>query len=970
MPPSTTAFAETQASVHRNLEIVLEPISHPEYGDIRLENNRLAVGRSEMPFASYSHEIAARLSRQHAKIFCEGGAAHVADLGSRNGTTVNGLNVREKPCRLRDGDEICFGGVLSYRVHLGGRADASPRDARLPKLTLVPERTDLGLQPIVVARFPFLISKSDETVARYRDEYPHQVNYVSRRHAQFFLRGATPFVEDLRSTNGTFVGGERLGEHPVPLQNGDILGFGGRHFVYRVSLETPPTATKVPPVVPSAAGDSAGQENTDPAANKAPPVGPRATGDSAGQAKTDPPATKAAPVAPSAAGDAAGQAKTDPRPSNAPPVGPSAASDSVGHENTDPAATKAAPVPPSAAADSAGPDKPDPTPAKAPPVAPSAAGNSAGEDKTDPTAGKAPPVGPSAAGYCAGPDNKTMFVAAGASFLDIFCGDHGQQSQHESPDEGAKSTVEGTQQTERPRERSRLALFVSELIEAFAGGERGRLSRPLWWTASLVAALGAVALLIYLNGASQRKVRDLFASGEYGRTVTAANRYLEQHPDDAEIKALSTEALLKGNVPSWLAMLTKHDFDGASAALAGMREASRRNENVKSWVSDLEWLADLERFVRGRGGRDAPIRIYVDEEKIKVLLKYWNDDTQAHQRTFETIASYVPEFKDAYAEALSHVRKLQSDDSVYLTAIERLKSTISTELNRDAPEALETALKEYSEKYPRLGGLDRVREDLRQYLEVEAKVRARRLGPLITLRAKMRFSTPPFQDKFRALISSERFPPANLVEQYEAVSQAWREGDAKRAVAALQGMRAGAWTDAAAMELEHKRAITEQYTALQKSRDANGYEDRLIRFYGSLDADEDEYFIRATKADVALYKDKALARAKEAVNRAETMWRQYRESGAIAGKQRLEGEISSQFRTQARLLSEAEGNARHGIRIYALLKLDHPAQWSKVQEEINAEAEIQRRSLLDLRKVLEPRLFKAKLALLEGRSDD
>ncbi|MGZ5260964.1 MAG: FHA domain-containing protein, partial [Burkholderiales bacterium] len=316
MPPSTTAFAEMQATVRRDLEIVLEPVSHPAYGDIRVENNRLAIGRSEMPFASYSHEIAARLSRQHAKIFCEGGAAHVADLGSRNGTTVNGLKVREKPCRLRDGDEICFGGVLSYRVHLGGRADVSPRDATLPKLTLVPERNDLGLQPIVVARFPFLISKSDETVARYRDEYPHQVNYVSRRHAQFFLRGTTPFVEDLRSTNGTFVGGERLGEHPVPLQNGDILGFGGRHFVYRVSLETPPTATKAPPVAPGAAGDSAGED------------------------KTDPPVAKAAPVAPSAAGDSVAQNMPDPSPAKAPPVAPGAAGDSAGEDKTDPAATK------------------------------------------------------------------------------------------------------------------------------------------------------------------------------------------------------------------------------------------------------------------------------------------------------------------------------------------------------------------------------------------------------------------------------------------------------------------------------------------------------------------------------------------------------------------------------------------------------------------------------------------------------
>jgi hypothetical protein len=646
------------------------------------------------------------------------------------------------------------------------------------------------------------------------------VNYISRRHARFVLRDGTPFVEDMGSTNGTFVGGERLAAHPAPLQNGDILGFGGMHFRYRVSLET-----KAPPAVPTAAADSAGHD-------------------------------------------------------------------------------------------------------------------------------------------------KTMFVAAGASFLDIFCGDHAQQSQRERPDEGAKKAVEGTQQTKKPPERSRLALFISELTDAFLGGERGRLNRPLWWTASLVAVLGTVALLIYLGGTSQRQVRDLFANGEYARAVTAANQYLEQHPDDAEIKALSTEALLKANVPNWLAMLKKHDFDRAGAALAGMRGASGRNENVKSWVSDLEWLADLERFVLGRGGVDAPIRIYVDETKIKALLKYWNDDAQARQRTFETIASYVPEFKDSYAEALSHLRKLQSDDAVYLTAIERLKGTISTELNRDAPEALETALKEYSEKYPRLGGLDAVREDLRQYQEVEEKMRARRLGPLVTLRAKMRFSTPPFQNKFRALISSERFPPADLVERYQAVSRAWREGDTQRAIAGLQGMGTGTWADAAAMELEHKTAILEQYTALQKSRNANGYEDRLLRFYGALDADEDENFIRATEAEVALYRDKALVRAKEAVNRAEATWRQYRENGAISGKQRLEGEISSQFRMQARLLSEAERNARQGIRTYAQLKLGHPAQWSKVQEEINAEAEIQRKSLLDLRKVLEPRLFKAKLSLLEGSSDD
>ena len=143
-----------------------------------------------------------------------------------------------------------------------------------------------------------------------------------------------------------------------------------------------------------------------------------------------------------------------------------------------------------------------------------------------------------------------------------------------------------------------------------------------------------------------------------------------------------------------------------------------------------------------------------------------------------------------------------------------------------------------------------------------------------------------------------------------------------------------------------------------------------MSFYAALDSDEDEYFIRSTKAEVALHKDSVLARANEAASRAETMWRRYRDNGAITGRQRLEGEVSSQFRMQARLLSEAERNARQGIRTYSQLKLSHPAQWSKTQEEINAEAEMQRKSLLDLRKVLEPRLFKAKLELLEGRTDE
>ena len=814
-----------QATAPQQFDLVLKPISHPELGEIRIEDDLFAIGRAEPLFASYRADIVAGLSRRHARIFSEHGAIYVADLGSKNGTTVNGVDVKEKPGTLRDGDEIRFGSELSYRVQLDRRANASGRIAKLASVTLTPKRGELDLQSIVLAQFPFLIGKADDTFSRYQDKYPHQVNYISRRHAHIFVKGATPYIEDLGSTNGTFVDGKRLDEHAIPLEDGALIAFGGSHFVYKVSVKR---------VV-----------------------------------ETDATVTKPTAVAPSAP-----------------------------------------------------------------------------EDSGDP--------------------EKTTFVVSAASFLDIFCVDQAQQKADEVNNEGVKPTEDVRQEPEKRQARSKLGIHLSELNEAFVGSERTSVRRALWVGMSLLAVLGALAVWLYLGGASEREVKALVAGGEYATAATAASRYLERHPDSAEIRALGTEALLKGNVPRWLAMLKAGNFDHASATLGGMKQLSTHNADARSLVSELEWMGDVEKFVMGRGGIDAPVRIYIDEEKIKPLVKQWNEDTQAHQRAFVTIASYVPEFKDAYAETLSYLRRLQNDDSVYLTAIERLKTTVAAELDRDTPEALEAVLTEYSEKYPRLGGLDGVRRDLRQYSEVEREARARKLGRLVTLLARAQFSTPAFQAKFRALAASDRLPPADVVQQYGAVAEAWRQGDANKAFASLQKMNTGPWAAAVAKELQHKKLIVEQYAGLERARGASGYEERLLTFYAGLDPDEDAYFMRATEADVALHKDNALARAGESLTRAESLWRQYKESGGIEGKQRLRADISSEFRAQAQVLSEANESAQRGIRIYTQLKAAHPAQWTKVQEDIKAEAELQRRALLDLRNVLEPGLLKAKLALLKG----
>jgi hypothetical protein len=100
------------------------------------------------------------------------------------------------------------------------------------------------------------------------------------------------------------------------------------------------------------------------------------------------------------------------------------------------------------------------------------------------------------------------------------------------------------------------------------------------------------------------------------------------------------------------------------------------------------------------------------------------------------------------------------------------------------------------------------------------------------------------------------------------------------------------------------------------------------------------------------------------------MWTKYRSGGGIGGERRLEAGISAAFRSQAALLAQAQAEVRQGMRIHKLLNAEVATQWSTLRDEVEAEAELQRRSLENLQSVLEPGLLKAKLALIGGRNDE
>jgi pSer/pThr/pTyr-binding forkhead associated (FHA) protein len=221
------------------MQVILKPVTHGELGEIIVKDNLFPIGRYEIPFSEYDTRYVEKLSRRHARIFEQDGVVYIADLGSLNGTAVNGVSIDTVPMRLKRGDEICFTGYLCYHIDiLGVSASHAPEEPLTPlvQLVLKPQKQQSLLEPIVVTRFPFLINKTSDVFSRYKDLLPDEINYISRRHAHIFLKGKDVYVEDLGSTNGTFVSGIPLDEHARILQDGDVIAFGGETFLYTVCL--------------------------------------------------------------------------------------------------------------------------------------------------------------------------------------------------------------------------------------------------------------------------------------------------------------------------------------------------------------------------------------------------------------------------------------------------------------------------------------------------------------------------------------------------------------------------------------------------------------------------------------------------------------------------------------------------------------------------------------------------------------
>ena len=194
------------------------------------EGDSIRIGRS----ANNDIQIAeGHVSREHAVVSCKDGAFTVDDVGSANGTFVNGVQVYGlNPIAI--GDELhLFVSVLKLRAASDdGRDDAAERIAAVAgdraslRITRGPQRGQIFAllkEELYVGRSTpsanWEIALQDPTVSR-----PHAFLVKERRQWKLF---------DLGSINGTSVNSQPIaGGKARQLRDGDRIMFGGTLTVF------------------------------------------------------------------------------------------------------------------------------------------------------------------------------------------------------------------------------------------------------------------------------------------------------------------------------------------------------------------------------------------------------------------------------------------------------------------------------------------------------------------------------------------------------------------------------------------------------------------------------------------------------------------------------------------------------------------------------------------------------------------
>jgi pSer/pThr/pTyr-binding forkhead associated (FHA) protein/tetratricopeptide (TPR) repeat protein len=217
---------------------------------VPLIREEITIGRTDGNTIRLTEQ---NVSRKHARLTLRNGVLRIEDLGSYNGTSLNG-SALSGVANLKDGDVILIGdyrlGIQEDRPSQATSAPASESHPVAPAIeaamdgqptipigTLMAQvamatPTAFSEPParlVVASRFmsgtEFILDRAAHVIGR-TGENDIVLNHksISRHHAKVVREGSRYVILDLESANGVRVGGEESDR--IELQSGDVIELG------------------------------------------------------------------------------------------------------------------------------------------------------------------------------------------------------------------------------------------------------------------------------------------------------------------------------------------------------------------------------------------------------------------------------------------------------------------------------------------------------------------------------------------------------------------------------------------------------------------------------------------------------------------------------------------------------------------------------------------------------------------------
>ena len=483
---------------------------------------------------------------------------------------------------------------------------------------------------------------------------------------------------------------------------------------------------------------------------------------------------------------------------------------------------------------------------------------------------------------------------------------------------------------------------------------------------TLLLIVGVLAYYFHISSPDY-KIETLIAQKQYEAVLNYTNDLLAKKPDNDKWREHATQALIKTVLPKWQMKLEEGDFTGADEILLHTAAQTDHNPDGLKIVKLLDWVSNIEMYFTQRNA-ETPLFLFRNEMQLDAIINQWKKTKLDFCRCLEQIRNQDASFKPLHNQIYQHLNILQTDASLYLEPIQKVKAQIHTKLNENRLQDITHILDTFERDYPKIEGTKAVRQDLNNCIKLRTALKEKRMSAISRMLAESKLKTRPFV-KWVADFRNNNLPSPQAMLAFKKSSEAWLTGDSDSAIASLELITDKIWKTAAESKLEHYRLIQKQFGNLKKKKGGQAYHQQLLIFFSHLIPGEDDFYLNALKNDFETARKREMQKTRRLFTQANQYWSEYYQQGGITSLMRIESAVTADFKYKARLLKNACQKFKEASAVYTLFDYEIPNQWVKLQKKLSEEANLQRIRMDYSKSVLDSAVFDAKLRLLPNLSE-